>query len=448
MGFTSTDYAETNVNIPTPNVPPVSNAGSTQNVAAGAAVNLDGSGSSDSDGTIASYSWSQLSGVTVLLSDATFVSPTFTAPSTSSAHILRFQLTVTDNDGAMHSSEVTVNVTAMLSLPAVSAMTSIVNDVINVELAEGSGGFGTLVYSISGLPTGLSFATSTRIISGTLSAAGTFTVTYTVMDSVTSVSQEFSWTVTVIMTAPSAPAAPTTLASSSSVIVVSFTVPSNLGGSAIIRYQTRHRVSGQTEWEDSLTLENPEDGLSITYSGLTTSTTYDFQVRAENSTDWSLWSSTGTGTTLAASLLTLSDIDSTGLVIDAQWLMEVEIDGDRYWSHPDFAPALGSLIADPNTDRDYGIGNVQSTISRLRILNTSSDVRLHDNPDTTNLGDVVQILAINPELYIQTSLGRVRCSYVTAGGNFIRFNPDSATILDDIETGDRVIAFIAWPDTM
>jgi hypothetical protein len=41
------------------NVPPVAYAGPEQDVNAGATVTLDGSGSSDSDGTIAGYSWTR-----------------------------------------------------------------------------------------------------------------------------------------------------------------------------------------------------------------------------------------------------------------------------------------------------------------------------------------------------------------------------------------------------
>src|SRR5215467_6507558 len=47
---------------PPVNILPTANAGSNQTVISGAAVTLDGSASSDSDGTIASYAWTQTSG--------------------------------------------------------------------------------------------------------------------------------------------------------------------------------------------------------------------------------------------------------------------------------------------------------------------------------------------------------------------------------------------------
>lgn len=77
---------------------PTANAGPDQTVNVSNSVQLDGSGSSDPDGTIASYSWTQISGTTVTLSSSSVAMPTFTAP--SSAGTLVFGLTVTDNSGA------------------------------------------------------------------------------------------------------------------------------------------------------------------------------------------------------------------------------------------------------------------------------------------------------------------------------------------------------------
>jgi uncharacterized repeat protein (TIGR01451 family) len=54
---------------------------------------------------------------------------------------------------------------------------------------------GTLAYSASGLPTGLSISSSTGAISGTFTAAGSFTPTVTVNDGTYSASLTFNWTV-------------------------------------------------------------------------------------------------------------------------------------------------------------------------------------------------------------------------------------------------------------
>jgi hypothetical protein len=63
------------------NTIPVANSGPDQTVDAGVTVTLDGSGSSDADGTIAGYTWTQTAGTpTVTLSSRTVAQPTFRLP--------------------------------------------------------------------------------------------------------------------------------------------------------------------------------------------------------------------------------------------------------------------------------------------------------------------------------------------------------------------------------
>jgi hypothetical protein len=82
------------------NVNPTADAGADQNVNEGDTVTLDGSGSADPDGTIASYLWEQTAGTTVAMDDSSSTTPSFTAPSVGSAgETLTFELTVTDDDG-------------------------------------------------------------------------------------------------------------------------------------------------------------------------------------------------------------------------------------------------------------------------------------------------------------------------------------------------------------
>lgn len=88
------------------NQPPTANAGTSQSVAAGATVQLDGTGSTDGDGTIVSYTWTQTVGGNLTLTGAT---PNFTAPISNTAQTLTFELTVTD-DGGLTSLPTTVNV--------------------------------------------------------------------------------------------------------------------------------------------------------------------------------------------------------------------------------------------------------------------------------------------------------------------------------------------------
>lgn len=112
-GQTWFDSAVTWVTTALANQTPVANAGPDQAVGSAALVTLDGSASSDADGTIASYLWSQISGPAVTLSSTTVAQPTFTAPSALTGSTLVFGLTVTDNQSATSTQDtVTITVTA------------------------------------------------------------------------------------------------------------------------------------------------------------------------------------------------------------------------------------------------------------------------------------------------------------------------------------------------
>ena len=101
---------------PSGNYLPIVNVGPDQVLTdppAGTVVTLDGSGSLDPDGTIASYNWAQVSGPAVSLTDADESVATLVAP--VDAGTLEFELTVTDNlgDGAARRVALQVNVTSV-----------------------------------------------------------------------------------------------------------------------------------------------------------------------------------------------------------------------------------------------------------------------------------------------------------------------------------------------
>jgi hypothetical protein len=96
------------VTITVTNDAPVANAGIAQTATVNTDVTLDGSPSSDPDGHALTYGWSQISGVAVLLSSSSAISPAFTAPLITGT--LVFQLVVTDAYG-------------MASAPAMVAIT-------------------------------------------------------------------------------------------------------------------------------------------------------------------------------------------------------------------------------------------------------------------------------------------------------------------------------------
>lgn len=92
------------------NVAPVADAGADRTVNALNFVALDGSGSNDPDGSIATFRWNQNSGPNVSLISATTESPSFTAPNVAVDSVLIFSLTVTDNAGAADSASVSITV--------------------------------------------------------------------------------------------------------------------------------------------------------------------------------------------------------------------------------------------------------------------------------------------------------------------------------------------------
>jgi len=92
------------------NIAPVANAGVDQTVEPAQVVILDAIASSDTDGTIATYSWIETTRTGVTLDDPSSNSPTFEAPSLSETANLQFQVTVTDDDGATSTDDVNITV--------------------------------------------------------------------------------------------------------------------------------------------------------------------------------------------------------------------------------------------------------------------------------------------------------------------------------------------------
>jgi len=92
------------------NIPPIANAGLNQTVLEFATVTLDGTSSTDVDGTIVSYNWTQVNGTLVTLLNNDTSKPTFEAPDVTMQEILTFMLAVVDNSSGTDTDEVNITV--------------------------------------------------------------------------------------------------------------------------------------------------------------------------------------------------------------------------------------------------------------------------------------------------------------------------------------------------
>lgn len=115
---------------------PTASAGADQSVEGPASVTLDGSASKDSDGTIASYAWSQVSGTAVTLANANSAIASFDVVEVTQQETLTFSLTVTDNEGATSTDTVVVTVTPKNTDPVNTAPVAAVSAPAEVNAGD------------------------------------------------------------------------------------------------------------------------------------------------------------------------------------------------------------------------------------------------------------------------------------------------------------------------
>lgn len=171
----STPYKVKTIWKPTANSAPVANAGADQSVYVNDTVAMDGSGSSDVDGNLLTYSWAfttKPDGSTATLSDATAVNPTFTVDKAGTYVVSLFV-----NDGTVNSETDTVTISTLNSAPVASAgadQSAYVNDTVTLDGSSSSDVDGNLLtysWAFTTKPDG-----STTTLSDAAAVNPTFTV--------------------------------------------------------------------------------------------------------------------------------------------------------------------------------------------------------------------------------------------------------------------------------
>lgn len=174
------------------NINPVANAGPDQvDIVAGSQFTLDGSDSSDEDGTITSYQWLQTAGDPVTLADDTASITTGIAPSTPSDQTLSFRLTVADDKGDTNFDLVNIGVLAEV-VPDIPPTASIQGGDASVneggivsftsDSIAGSSAITTYAWSATNGISVLNASAQTCSLNPTLAVGGTFTLSLTVTD--------------------------------------------------------------------------------------------------------------------------------------------------------------------------------------------------------------------------------------------------------------------------
>ena len=144
------------------NTAPVADAGADQGpIDSGQTATLNGNGSSDPEGDTLTYSWTQVSGPSVALSNPSAANPSFTAPDVNGQENLVFELVVNDGQVDSPADSVTIAVRGLGTI-------TIVQQVIGADTTVG------YTSTVPGLPASATTSGGTATIAATDIATGSY----------------------------------------------------------------------------------------------------------------------------------------------------------------------------------------------------------------------------------------------------------------------------------
>ncbi len=238
---------------------------------------------SGGDGTL-SY------GATGLPYGLLFTETTRTIAGTPTRHgpfTVRYTVTDSDGDSAYIEFTITVNQDLVPTSPSISGISARKGSLFSRQLPVGSGGDAPLSYSATNLPTGLSFITATRTITGTPTTEQAPTVTYTVRDSD---GDQSSTTFVFTISADLMPALPYISGYTGRVgSPFSQVLPAAAGGDSPLSYTAANLPNGLNFITGARTIQgtpSSQETKTVTYTvrdddGDEASTTFDITVEAD-----------------------------------------------------------------------------------------------------------------------------------------------------------------------
>ena len=345
--------------------------------------------------------------------------------------------TVTDVDGDSDSDIFTLTVAAdlMPTLPSIPDQNATENQSYTVTLPEATGGDTPLVYSLTGtLPTGITYASSSRVLSGTPTQTGTFTLTYKVVDADgDSDSDIFTLTVVTADLMPTLPSIPNQSVNESK--AYSYTLPEATGGDTPLAYTLTGALPTGLTFNANTRVLSGTPTQTGTFALVYTVTDVDGDIAVSN---------------LSLTITRYLNLRSipTGLNEDARFIITVEKSGSFLFRRNYSESDLGSIETmdanlPPEIDRIYW-GESNDTLR----FNAAGDVsRFNIYPNSATHSVYIAYLDSNANVVLKSF---TYASHISVGGGFINWHlmGDLSTYFDAISTDDRFLVIVAKTDSI